>query len=394
MKRNPNTTSLTKDYIESKVSQELILSRYLGIDIDVIKNCIEHNVLIKSVFRDNDENKSMGFQYNNKGKLKVRDFGGFGFFDDVYGTVAYVLSIIYNRTIDTNNKKDFYFVLKHIAYTFSDIIDGKDVDPNVENLINEAIVKTRSAKPIIDIVTRSWNNEDSKVWNKWRISLNYLNTHFVYPVDQYYINRGIDSEPKYKYSYKDPCYAYYLGTTNKGINNIKLYFPLRDRHKELKFITNSNCLEGLPNLELFDYDIILITKSSKDRLAIGNHLFNHPLYGGGLKVKIGIINLPSENYLLKDVEYNYLNERMALDGVILSLLDFDTTGRKGARYLKETYGINYIFITRGEFGLNNFNAKDFAELEEHYSAEVIEEFVRETFQYINLKYRYYENVTF
>ena len=73
MKRNPNTVKLTKEYIESKISQELIVSKYLGIDIDVVKNCINNNTLINSVFRDDDNNKSMGIQYNNKGRLKVRD---------------------------------------------------------------------------------------------------------------------------------------------------------------------------------------------------------------------------------------------------------------------------------------------------------------------------------
>ena len=46
MKRNPYTTNLTKDYIESKVSQELIVSKYLDIPIEVVQDCIKNNHLI------------------------------------------------------------------------------------------------------------------------------------------------------------------------------------------------------------------------------------------------------------------------------------------------------------------------------------------------------------
>ena len=114
MIRNVNTAKLTKTYIESKISQELIVSKYLDIPIEVVKECIDKNILITSVFRDTDDNGSMGIQYNVKGRLKVRDFGGFGFFGDVYDVVVYVLSLIYKRKIEPNNKQDFYFILKHL----------------------------------------------------------------------------------------------------------------------------------------------------------------------------------------------------------------------------------------------------------------------------------------
>lgn len=162
MKRNPYTTNLTKDYIESKVSQELIVSKYLDIPIEVVQDCIKNNHLITSVFRDDDNNKSMGIQYNVKGRLKVRDFGGFGFFEDVYGTVAYVLSLAYGRKIEPNNKQDFYFILKHIAHTFSNIIDNKEVDENVTDLIKGAIKIAKQRRPVIEIAPRSWNKEDKK----------------------------------------------------------------------------------------------------------------------------------------------------------------------------------------------------------------------------------------
>ena len=387
MRRNLNTTNLTKDYIESKISQESIISKYLNIPIEVVEDCIKHNHLIESVFRDDDTNKSMGIQYNAKGRLKVRDFGGFGFFEDVYGTVAYVLSLAFERKIETNNKQDFYFILKHIAYTFSDIIDGKATDPNLDPLIANAIAKGKQRKAIIDIVARSWNKYDKDIWARWGIDLKYLNSHFVIPVDQYYINRTVDTEPKYYYKAKDPCYAYMLGTNRQGIRLIKLYFPKRNRRTELKFITNCNVLEGLPNLELNNYDYILITKSSKDRLSIGNHLMLHPLYGGTKRLNIGIINLPSENYKLRDVEYDWLVKKLADDGMILSLLDFDQTGRQGAKYLEEEYNIPYLFITRGEFGLPNFDCKDFADLHDKFNREEITKFIEDTKKYVEIRFK-------
>ena len=388
MQRNINTTHLTKNFIESKISQELIVSKYLNIPIETVKDCIEHNVLITSVFRDNDTNKSMGIQYNNKGRLKVRDFGGFGFFEDVYGVVAYVLSLMYGRKIETNNKQDFYFVLKHIANTFSDIIDGKTTDENIDDVIRNAISVGKQRRPIIEIVPRSWNKQDKEIWNKWGVNLNYLSTHFVIPVEQYYVDRGVNTDPKYYYKSKDPCYAYMLGQNNQGIQFIKLYFPFRNRNKELKFITNCNVLEGLPNLELDNYDYIIITKSSKDRLSIGNHLASQPFYGGGGKpLSIGVINLPSENYRLNQKEYNWLSNKLASTGMMFSFLDFDTTGRNGAKYLYDTYGIPYLFITRGEFGLPNYESKDFTELHDKFTYKEIDNFIKETITYVELKYR-------
>lgn len=388
MKRTILNNNLTKEYIESKVSQELIVSKYLDIPIEIVEHCIKNNALIKSVFRDDDYNKSMGIQYNIKGRLKVRDFGGFGFFGDCYDIVAYVLSIVYERKIEPNNRQDFYFILKHIAYTFSDIIDGKESDPNVQLSIQDAITKGKTKRAIIEIVPRSWNHHDKEVWGQWNINLNYLNTHFVIPVDQYYINRGVDTVPKYYYSKKDPCYAYTIGQDKHGIYLFKLYFPLRDRKRQQKFITNSNVLEGLLNLELDNYDYIVITKSSKDRLSIGSHLFAYPLYGGASneKLNIGIVNLPSESYNLKQNEYDYLFGKLKTTGMIISLMDFDRTGRKCAKYLEEVYNIPYIFITRGEFGLPNIGCKDFAELHDKYTKDEINVFIKDTLKYIELKF--------
>lgn len=388
MKRDVNTTRLTKAFIESRISQEEIVSKYLNIPIETVQDCIEHSHLIKSVFRDDDTDGSMGITYNRKGRLKVRDFGGFGFFEDVYGVVAYILSMAYERPISTNNKQDFYFVLKHIYRTFADEIDNREHDYAVDDEIKNALVKTRNHKAIIELVPRSWNKEDKAIWDKYNVSLAYLNTHFVIPVDQYYINRTSNPDPKYRYSTKDPCYAYMLGQNRQGIYLIKLYFPLRNRHIDLKFITNCNVLEGLPNLERDNYDYIVITKSSKDRLSIGSHLVAKPLYGAArTAINIGVINLPSENYRLKANEYEWIKKKLSNDGMIISFLDFDRTGREGAKYLLDTYDIPYIFITRGEFGLVDYGCKDFADLHDKYTNDEIDSFIKETLRYVEIRFK-------
>lgn len=394
MKRTILTACLTKAFIESKVSQVKIMSYYLDIDEEIINDCIEHNTLIQSVFRDDDYNGSMGFTINAKGRLKVRDFGGTGFFADVYETVGYVLGLAYDRPINCNNKNDFYFILKHIAHTFSEYIDGTKKDDNVEDIdVSLAIAKSKSKKRIIEIAPRSWNKYDKDIWGRWGVDLGYLNTNFVIPVDQYYIDRKVDDNPKYRYSVKDPCYAYILGQNKQGIYLIKLYFPLRRRNKkELKFITNCNVLEGLLNLELDNYDYIIITKSSKDRLSIGCHLAHNSFYGGcGAKLNIGVINLPSENYELKPNEYEWLIKKLNTNGIIISLLDFDLTGRCGAKNMKDSYDIPYLFITRGELGLPDYKGKDFSDLHYYFSNEQINNFIKETIKYVEIKYRSFSN---
>ena len=106
-----------------------------------------------------------------------------------------------------------------------------------------------------------WNNK-SKFTDISKNSFIDCKYNFVYPVEQYYINRKINPEPKYFYKDSDPCYAYLLGKDKSGINNIKLYFPNREKGAT-RFITNCNHLEGIYNLDRNDYDYIILTKSSK-----------------------------------------------------------------------------------------------------------------------------------
>ena len=57
-----------------------------------------------------------------------------------------------------------------------------------------------------------------------------------------------------------------------------------------------------------------------------------------------------------------------------------------AKYMKDTYNIPYLFITRGEFGLPNYGCKDFSDLHDKYTKDEIKQFVNETMTYVKIKY--------
>ena len=345
------STKLTKQYVLSKVSQVTIFATYLNLSNTTVQNCIDNGELIVSPLRE-DIHPTCGFTYDRKGKLKFRDFAGY-FWGDCFDLVALVMSNIYKKEYDIGEKADFIKVLKHITFTFKDIFYGKEKDITLINEINNSIVELKNKKNIIELVIRPWNIYDKEYWNRIGVDLQTLNINFVYPIDQYYINRKINPEPKYYYNHNDLCYAYLLGQDKQGINNIKLYFPNRDK-KSTRFITNCNHLEGIYNLDNYNYDIIVITKSTKDRLAIRcwwEH--NSFLYGG---LKVGLINIPHETYKLRQNEYDWLTSKLSNNGRIISLMDRDKTGKLEAKYLKDNYNIIPLLIPK------EFNSKDFAEL--------------------------------
>jgi hypothetical protein len=67
---------ITKEYVLDNVDEIDIFSEYLQIDDRDIEGCIEHGTLICSPLRE-DDHPTVGFKYNKKGRLKMRDFAGY-----------------------------------------------------------------------------------------------------------------------------------------------------------------------------------------------------------------------------------------------------------------------------------------------------------------------------
>lgn len=356
MARNINTGTLTKNYVLSKVSQVTIFSAYLNLSNVIIEHCIQTGELILSPIRY-DEHPTCGFRYDARGKLKFKDFNGY-FWGDCFDLVAFVISNMYNKRINISNKQDFIQVLRHITLVFKDIFYGQDKDISLITEINTAIVNIRNAKPVIELVVRNWNESDKSDWEKIGVPIRDLNINFIHPVEQYYINRNVNPEPKYYYNPLDPCYAYMQGKDRNGIHSIGLYFPKRQKGLT-RFIKNYNHLEGIHNLDDTNYDVILVTKSTKDRVSIGSVMKRiHLLYGQDIKIKLGIINIPHETYRLRQNEYDWLRSKLKPNGYIFSLMDNDRVGKAQAIWLRTNFMIIPLLIPKNTY------CKDFAELRE------------------------------
>ncbi len=373
--RNINSTKLTKQTILEKISQVTIFSTYLNLSDTIVQHCIDTGELICSPIRE-DIHPTCGFKYDNKGRLKFKDFSGY-FWGDCFDIVALVMSSIYNKQYNVKDKNDFIKILRHITFTFKDIFYGQEKDINLINSINYAVNNIKTQKPKIELVVRDWNADDKTYWDNIGVSLNFLNINFIYPVEQYYINRNVNPEPKYYYNTNDPCYGYLLGQDRNGIYNIKLYFPKRDKG-HTKFITNCNHLEGIYNLDKNNYDIIVITKSTKDRVSIGAALLKMSLlYRGLINKQIGVINIPHETYKLRQNEYDWLYSKLNNNGYIISLMDNDAVGINESIWLKNNFNIIPFLIPF------RYKSKDFSELVQNINFQEIKTLIIKVINYLD-----------
>ncbi len=374
MGRNINTENVNKNFVLNKVSQVTIFATYFNISPETIQYCIDSGNFICSPIRE-DIHPSFGFKYDNRGRLKGKDFAGY-FWGDCFDAAAFVISRLENKKINIANKGDFIYVLKHIMITHRQIFYGGEQDETLTNSIKLSIDRIRKKKPNIELVVRDWNKYDEDYWQQFGVSLPYLNRHFVYPVEQYYIERNINPEPKYYYDIKDPCYAYLLGHKKGFLPSIKLYFPNRP-HGSTRFITNCNHLEGIYNLYYNDYDYIVLTKSTKDRLSLGCTWDSLSLGYSKQPLKVGFINIPHETYRLREFEYTWMISKLNFDGKLISLMDNDRVGLEEAWWLRNKYNIQSIIIPK-ELG-----AKDFAELRSKYDITQLTNFIKQTLEFLN-----------
>lgn len=370
--------TLTKDYILEKIDEIDIFSEYLNVDDRDIERCISDDLLICSPLRV-DEEPTVGFRYNKRGRLKMRDFAGY-FWGDCFDLVAYIYGL------SVNNKDDFYRILYDIAVRFGLIVDKEYKEHHIAVTKKRSKVIRKGGKHKIEFKARAWNKSDLDYWKvifkNEQYCSKYLDYFKVYPVDYYWIDIDSQPEPKYYYKRNDPCYAYYFGKDAKGIDDIKLYFPMRKHNGKLpRFITNSNNIGGLDYLPP-KVDYLLITKSYKDMCSL--YSFITPM-----NPRVGIITLVSESTPLSEIEYNDLADKVIKTfrntdiKAVFTLLDFDLTGIRMSNKMRKEFKTIPFFLTNGRFSTIDYEGKDFTDTIVEKGKNFIENLVNSTLIEIN-----------
>ena len=322
--------TLTKTYILERVSQEQIFEYYLGIPVVL-------NKLLASPLRD-DSNPTCSFYYNNQGRLRFRDFSGH-FWGDCFDAVAHQL------TVDSKDKRAFQLVIHTIAKDFR-IHKYKDNNEVIKyNTITKDFFSKKKIKDKItfEIVPRDWNYHDDAYWKRFNVDRNLLYHGKVYPAEEIHLARGEQDFTRiYKYSTKDPAYCYYGGLGTFNIDDWKIYYPYRKKGEQ-RFHSNSSFLQGK---HLIDGGKVgIITKAYKDVLSFRSF---------GLQA----VAPSAEGVLLTLPDFEFMRDNF---DYLVSCMDYDRTGQRMAKLLRDTYDIPPLMFTNGNYGSKDFGSKDFAE---------------------------------
>lgn len=322
---------IDRDYILSRISEEDIFHKYLG----VYPNTEEY---FTNPLRG-DTNADCKFYRDNTARraLKFKDFA-WGVNWDCFNVVQYVEN-------DVNN---FYDALRKVANDFN--LLGEEINYDVVASLQEKI-KLVKKDTAIRIKRREWYGYDLKWWGENctddKRALDFFN---VSPVD----NAWSGDREIYTYNPKDPCYVYWFGNYD-----YKLYFPYR---KEGRFLNNkTNLLQGYNQLPESG-DNLIITKSYKDVICMRTF----SIYG---------VAPMSESILITDEQFEDLNNRFFN---IYSLMDRDRAGMRMAQMLKKRYNITpLLFPSDNVLFRSKDEPKDFTDTRKEYGLQYLLELIDE-----------------
>lgn len=220
---------LTTDWILSRLRQEDIYSRYLGIVPDVAYK-------FTNPLRKDTEPGCSFFWYN-----------GILFFRDFAWNKTYTCFTVVRDKFEIS----FPQALQKIAREM--ILNEASSSFKVINNYHwsDGFCVTKEPKKI-SVQIQAWSETDKSFWKSYYLTSQILNKFGAYSIKYAWI----DNKLIYSYSNSDPCTGYYFGE-----NTWKLYFYKRNKYRFISN-TNSDIIQGLSQLEPSEQ--IVITKSMKD----------------------------------------------------------------------------------------------------------------------------------
>ena len=289
--------NITKELIESKVSEETLMSTYYGVPIK--------KGLFKATNRV-DKNPTVCYYRSRNGRLIVKDFGS-----QYSGDWLYVLMNKYNCS--------FYQALQIAANDFG-IIKRPDLQKHEIKTSEIKLPETKTA--IIQVEIREWQEYELNWWLQFGVTKETLKKYHVYSCKNVFLNGQLF------HLEKDRQFVFgYYGGMKDGIELWRIYFAGR---KNYKFISNwpKSKIQGVHVLPK-EGDYIVITKSMKDLMLF--HEYNIPA-----------IAPCSENLFLTDRQYKKVKERFKR---IYLLYDYDLPGINAAIKIKKEHPDIKVLLT-------------------------------------------------
>lgn len=319
---------LTKELIESKISQETLISNYYGVPIKKGLFCAKHRA---------DSHPTCCY-YKRNGRIYIKDFGS-----DYYGDWIYVVEQKFNC--------NYYDALAIAANDF-DIQKIPHLNKNKVKISNESLSENKQS--IIRVEIRDFQQYELDWWNKFGISLQTLKKFRVFSCKNIWINDHII----HLETNNQLVFGYYGGIKD-GIEQWKLYWP---NNKKYKWLSNrdSSQLQGARMLPKSGGDYIVITKSLKDVMVL--YEFNIPAIAPN-----------SETLFISDKQLEKLKSKFKN---IVVFYDNDCAGISGMNKIKKNHkDLKYVFIPR------KYEAKDISDFYKKYGKEKTQKLINSAIEY-------------
>lgn len=318
--------NLTKELILSRVSEERILSHYLGLPIK--------KGLYRNPLRQDAKPTASFFKSKTNGRIMFKDFGT-GYCGDFVSIVM------------TKFNCSYYKALQIIANDFG-IIKRQDLPKNkcLKKWDEEKFEDTGGA--IIQVEIKDFTENDLQWWAKYGISQSTLKKFRVYSCKNVFLNGNLFE------MVLDNQYVYgYYGGIKQDIEQWRIYHPKKNK---FKWISNwkGSYIQGAKQLLKAGGDLLIIQKSLKDVMC---------LYEFGIQS----IAPCSENLFVSNTVLTKLKKKYKR---IIVWYDTDIPGINNLRKIKKEHPeLEYFFIPR------KYNVKDFSDFRKKYGRDKSEKFL-------------------